>query len=115
MCALTSRLSKTCFSPSRASISRSSEGADMRGVGTLAWVEMKLFVREPLGAFFTLIFPVLLLLIFGAVFGNRASGTIGDVGFVDAATPGYVALVIATSGLLSLAINVARARELGVL
>jgi ABC-2 type transport system permease protein len=87
----------------------------MRGVGTLAWVELKLFVREPLGAFFTVIFPVILLLIFGAVFGNHASGAAGDVGFVDASTPGYVALVIATSGLLSLGINVARYREQGIL
>jgi len=87
----------------------------MRGVGKLTWVEMKLFVREPLGAFFTLIFPVVLLLIFGAVFGNHTSGAAGDVGFVDAATPGYVALVIATSGLLSLGINVARYREQGIL
>ena len=40
----------------------------------------------------------------------------GDLaGFVDASTPGYVALVIATSGLLSLGINVARYRERGVL
>jgi len=91
------------------------KGADMRGVGSLAWVGMKLFVREPLGAFFTLIFPVILLLIFGVVFGNQSSGASGDVGFVDAATPGYVALVIATSGLLSLGINVARSRELGIL
>jgi ABC-2 type transport system permease protein len=87
----------------------------MRGVGSLAWIELKLFIREPLGAFFTLIFPVVLLLVFGAVFGNASTTATGEPGFVDAATPGYVALVIATSGLLSLAINVARYRELGIL
>ncbi len=86
----------------------------MKGIAKLTWVEMKLLLREPLATFFTLVFPVILLLVFGSIFGNRAAeGT--DVGFVDAMTPGYVALIVATSSLLSLSTHLATYREQGIL
>lgn len=86
----------------------------MKGIAKLTWVEMKLLLREPLATFFTLVFPVILLLVFGSIFGNRAGeGT--DVGFVDAMTPGYVALIVATSSLLSLSTHLATYREQGIL
>ena len=59
----------------------------MRGLMKLSWVEMKLFLREPVGAFFTLAFPALLLLLFGAIFGNAPAPEYGGFGFVDAAVP----------------------------
>ena len=87
----------------------------MRGIVKLTWVEMKLFLREPLAAFFTLVFPVMLLLVFGAIFGNDSSPTFEGSRFVDRSTPGYIALVVATSGLLSLSMSIASRREHGVL
>lgn len=87
----------------------------MRGLGTLTWIELKLFVREPLAAFFTLVFPPMLLVLFGAIFGNAPAPEYGGRGFVDHAVPAYVALVIATSAFLSLAVTVATYRERGIL
>lgn len=87
----------------------------MRGVSTLAWIEMKLFVREPLAAFFTLLFPPLLLVLFGAIFGNVPAPEYGGFGFVDASVPAYTALIIATGALLSLGTTIASYREHGVL
>lgn len=87
----------------------------MRGLAKLTWVEMKLFGRDPLAAFFTLAFPVLLLVLFGNVFGNAPSPEYGGLGFVDVSVPAYAALIIATSALLSLSANLASYRELGVL
>ncbi len=87
----------------------------MTGFVKLSWVEMKLFLREPLAAFFTLAFPVLLLLLFGSVFGNTPAPATSGFGFVDTAVPAYTALVIATSALLALGTTLASYRERGVL
>jgi hypothetical protein len=36
----------------------------------MAWVETKLFLREPISAFFMLVFPLIYLFLFGAISGN---------------------------------------------
>ena len=87
----------------------------MTGLVKLSWVEMKLFLREPLATFFTLAFPVLLLLLFGSIFGNVPAAESDGFGFVDMAVPAYAALVIATSALLALSTTLASYRERGVL
>jgi len=87
----------------------------MAGLVKLSLVEMKLFLREPLAAFFTLAFPVLLLLLFGSIFGNAPAPEYRGFGFVDASVPAYIALVIATGALLALATTLASYRERGVL
>src|SRR5262245_14018328 len=87
----------------------------MRGFVTLTWTEMKLFMREPLAAFFTLVFPLLLVLVFGSIFGNAPSPGSGGFGFVDAAVHASAVSVIGTSGLMSLTTTLASYRELGVL
>src|SRR3954466_9460205 len=87
----------------------------MRGFAKLTFVEAKLFLREPVGAFFTLAFPVLLLLLFGGIFGNTPAPEYHGFGFVDVMVPAYTALVIATSALLSLGTTIAAYREQGIL
>jgi ABC-2 type transport system permease protein len=81
----------------------------------LSWVEFKLFLREPVAAFFTLLFPVMLLFLFGSIYGNKASSFFGGYGMVDISVPSYTAMIIASSGLLGLSIAVAAYRETGVL
>jgi ABC-2 type transport system permease protein len=87
----------------------------MRGFLKLTWVEMKLFLREPMAAFFTLAFPLMMLFLFGSIFGNRPTSFFGGLGSVDVSVPAYTAMIIATSGLLSLAITMATYREKGIL
>ena len=87
----------------------------MRGFWKLTFVEMKLFLREPVAAFFTLAFPLMLLFLFGSIYGNEPTPFFGGYGSVDVSVPGYTAMIIATSGLLSLAINMASYREHGIL
>ena len=36
----------------------------MRALRKMTWVELKLYLRDPIGTFFTLAFPLLLLFIF---------------------------------------------------
>jgi ABC-2 type transport system permease protein len=81
----------------------------------MTWVETKLFMREPIGVFFTLAFPLLVLFVFGAMWGNEPARQLGNRGSVDVSTPGYIALIIGTVGLLGLPIGLAAYREQGVL
>lgn len=87
----------------------------MKGVWKLTYVEMKLFFREPIAAFFTLVFPLLMLLLFGAIYGNKPSVFGAGMGYVDNAIPALTALIIATSAMLTLPIQVASYREKNIL
>ncbi len=87
----------------------------MRGFWKLAFVEFKLFLREPSAAFFTLVFPLMMLFLFGSIFGNKPQFFGNTVGTVDLSIPAYTAMIIATTCLVSLTITVAAERELGVL
>jgi len=42
----------------------------MRSFWKLTLVETKLFLRQPEVAFFTLVFPLVMLFIFGSIYGN---------------------------------------------
>lgn len=87
----------------------------MKGVWKLTVVEMKLFFREPVAAFFTLVFPLLMLLLFGAIYGNKPTIFSRGIGYVDNAIPSLTALIIATSGMLTLPVQVASYREKSIL
>jgi ABC-2 type transport system permease protein len=87
----------------------------MRGLWKLTRTEMKLFLREPMATFFTLGFPLMCLLLFGSMYGNKPIREFGGLGFVDTMVPGYTAMIIGTTGLMSLATGVAMSREKGVL
>jgi ABC-2 type transport system permease protein len=83
-------------------------------VAKTTWVELKLFFRDPAAAFFTLALPVLLLVLNGAG-GNDPNPRFGGAGAIDVLVPGYIALVIATLGLMQLPAVLAGYRERGVL
>jgi ABC-2 type transport system permease protein len=87
----------------------------MRGFLKLTVVEVKLFLREPMAAFFTLAFPLMMLFIFGSIYGNEPTPYFGGLGSVDISVPAYTALIIATTGLISLSISMAAYREQGIL
>lgn len=87
----------------------------MRAFLKMTIMEFKLFLREPSAAFFTLIFPLILLLIFGGIFGNKPVEQFGGYGTVDLSVPGYIGMIIATVGLMALPIALAAYRERGIL
>ena len=59
----------------------------MKGFWKLAWVEIKIYLRQPQAAFFTVFFPLILLFIFGSIYGNNPSPFFGGRGSVDVSTP----------------------------
>ncbi len=88
----------------------------MRLLGKTSWLELKLFLREPLTVLFALALPLLVLFVMGGVFGNEVDADYyRGIGAMDYYVPAYVALVTASVGLISLPVHIAGNRELGVL
>ena len=84
----------------------------LRGLWKLTWLEIKIFLREPLGAIGTLLFPVLLFILLGKLGGGRLSVPDKRVpSFVGPDLPIFAAILISLGGVLSLATIVAIYRE----
>lgn len=86
-------------------------------MGRISWLEMKLFLREPLTVLFAFALPLTVLFVMGGVFGNEETDPnfYRGLGSMDYYVPAYVALVTASVGLISLPTHIATNRELGVL
>ncbi|MFZ2096850.1 MAG: ABC transporter permease [Anaerolineales bacterium] len=87
----------------------------MKSLLKMTSMEAKLFLREPVGVFFTLVFPLMLLFLFGSIFGNEPNATFGGRGTIDISLPIYTAMIIGTTGLMSTTITMAIYRENGIL
>lgn len=88
----------------------------MRALRAMTWVELKLFVREPLTVLFVLVLPLVMLYVLNGVFGSQPDPSVWQgLSPVDFYTSAYVALVAATAGVLALPVHLAGYREQGVL
>src|ERR1700729_1054625 len=88
----------------------------MRGLWKLTWIEIKVFMREPLGAFGTIGFPVLVFLVVGRAAGrNLAAPSLAANGFLRVGLPVLASLLIAVSSVLSLVTIISIYREGGIL
>ena len=87
----------------------------MRGLGKLIAVQMKLYLREPAATFFTIVFAPMLLMLFGAIYGNKPNPFFGGRGMVDVSVPSYIGLIIVSCAFMSIPIATAANREAGVL
>jgi ABC-2 type transport system permease protein len=84
----------------------------MKTVAKLTWVEFKLFAREPIAVVFAFAFPLVVLLVLAGVFRND---TFRGVSGLEYYVPGYIAVVIASIGLIGIPVHIAGLRESGVL
>ncbi len=88
----------------------------MRGLWKLTWIEIKIFLREPLGAFGTIGFPVLVFLVWGRVAGRRlAPPPLAASSFILVSLPVLASVLIAVSAVLSLVTIISIYREGGIL
>src|ERR1700692_1967105 len=88
----------------------------LRGLWKLTWLEIKIFLREPLGAIGSIVFPVLVFVIAGRALGGRLTGTSNPVaGFVRVGLPVLASVLIPLSGVLSLVTIISIYREGGIL
>lgn len=87
----------------------------MRSLSRLTVVQMKLYLREPMAAFFTLVWAPMMLLLFGFIYGNEPTPFFGGLGFIDSQLPAYMGIIIVTVGMMSVPISTAEDREKGIL
>jgi len=85
----------------------------------LTWIELKLFLREPMTIVFTFAFPVVLMFVLGEVFGNQPGGTdtrvFGGMGAMNYYAPAYIAVVTMSVGVIMLPARLTDYRSGGVL
>ncbi len=87
-----------------------------RGLWKLTWLEIKIFLREPLGAFGSILFPVLVFVVVGRLMGGRLPpSSIAATGFLRVGLPVLASVLIALSGVLSLVTIISIYREGGIL
>jgi len=88
-----------------------------RGLWKLTWLEIKIFMREPLGALGTILIPVALFLGLGRIAGGTRIGTASPAnsGFINVELPVLASVLIAISAVLSLVTIISIYREGGIL
>ena len=86
----------------------------LRGLWKLTWLEIKIFVREPLGVFGTVVIPVVIFAALGRLFGGRTPSP-DDRALVELDLPVFASLLIALNAVLSLVTVIAIYREGGIL
>jgi len=85
----------------------------LRGLLKLTWLEIKIFMREPLGAIGTIVIPVVVFVILGRV--AAAPGSRASANLVGVALPVLASILIAISAVLSLTTIISIYREGGIL
>jgi ABC-2 type transport system permease protein len=88
----------------------------LRGLCKLTWLEIKIFMREPMGAFGAIVIPVLVFLVVGRIVGGRLEPrTLGASSFIHAGLPVLASLLIAINAVISLVTIISIYREGGIL
>ncbi len=83
----------------------------VKGFAVICKIELQLFTRDFFSFFFTLIFPVLMLLLFGGIFGNAPIYAGADVRMMDISVPAYAVMIIGVTGLMSLPLTLSGYKE----
>jgi ABC-2 type transport system permease protein len=87
-------------------------------VASLVWHQFryqnKVFWRTPIAAFFTIVFPLMLLVLFTAIFGNEEIEGLG-ITTAQYFTPGLAVFAAVSATYTNLAIGTAIARDNGIL
>jgi ABC-2 type transport system permease protein len=88
----------------------------LRGLWKLTWIEIKIFLREPLGALGTIGIPVLVFLVAGRIMGGRVEpASPAASNFVGVGLPVLASVLIAIGAVLSLVTIISIYREGGIL
>jgi ABC-2 type transport system permease protein len=89
----------------------------LRGLAELTWLEVKIFLREPMGAIGSIVIPVLAFVLLGRFTSrNPVVPPVGMAGlFGDGGVPVLVSVLISISAVLSLVTIISIYREGGIL
>lgn len=83
--------------------------------GSVLGFETRRMLRNFPPLFFGLAFPVMILAIFGGIYGNEPSEQFDGQGTVDVSVPAYLVLVLAVAGLMSFPLGMVEYRSRGFL
>src|SRR5579872_3342005 len=90
--------------------------AMLNGLWKLTWLEIKIFLREPLGAFGSIVLPVLVFVVAGRFLGGGLPQRVmSNADFVRVGLPVFVSVLITLSAVLSLVTIISIYRESGIL
>jgi ABC-2 type transport system permease protein len=88
----------------------------LHGLWTLTWIEIKVFLREPLGAFGMIVVPVLVFVLLGRILGGRvALPSLAASSFLRVGVPVLASILITLSAVLSLVTIMSIYRQDGIL
>jgi len=88
----------------------------LRGLWTLTWIEIKVFLREPLGALGMVVIPVLVFVVVGRMLGHGVSlPSLSLNSFLRVGVPVLGSILITLSAVLSLVTIISIYREGGIL
>ncbi len=87
----------------------------LRGIWKLTWLELKIFLREPMGVIGAVVIPVVAFLVLARVLGPRAAAASRAVPSFARVLPAFSALFIAMGAVVSLVTIVSIYREGGIL
>ncbi|MGH7651607.1 MAG: ABC transporter permease, partial [Gemmatimonadaceae bacterium] len=89
----------------------------LRGLGQLTWMEIKIFLREPLGAIGTIVIPVVVFVVLGKATAGARLPSAGPMNNLlgPGGIPTLVSILITISAVLSLANIISIYREGGIL
>jgi ABC-2 type transport system permease protein len=87
----------------------------LRGLGKLVWVEIKIFLREPMGVLGTIGIPVILFLVLGKSLEGKSRDLERMSGFLGPGLPIFATVFLAVGAVLSLVAIVSIYREGGIL
>lgn len=87
----------------------------LRGLFKLTWVEIKVFLREPMGAFGTILIPVAMFIVLGRLFQIKSDLSPKAISFMAGNLPVFAAILIALNNVVSLTAIISIYREGGIL
>ena len=87
----------------------------MKTLFHISLIEFKLAFRNFIYIFFAFVFPPMMLLMFGSMYGNQPSSFYNGHGAVDVLTPAYIGMLMAVSGLMGLPLQLSEYRQNKVL
>ena len=77
--------------------------------------EQKSFWRNPAAAGFTIVFPLMLLIVFASINTDSRIESLGNIRFIEYYVPGILAYAVIAACFMSLAMNLTRQRDDGIL
>lgn len=75
--------------------------------------DQRIFWRSPASVFFTVMLPIIFLVIFASIFGDQTIAARGDLSVSTYYVPGIITLAVVSATMVSLAIGLTEARESG--